>query len=259
MKNYKIISYNVNGIRSAINKGLIAWLAVAQPDIFCVQELKAEANTVDLALFEQAGYNYNYIHTAIKKGYSGVGIFSKIQADHIQIGCGIERYDNEGRVIRADYGDLSIMSCYFPSGSSSDERQQVKFDFLRDFFELIQQLRKQRKKIIIVGDYNICHEEIDIHDPKANKDSSGFLPEERKWMSDFFASGFIDTFRTLHPDPNKYTWWSFRAGARPRNKGWRIDYQSVTENLKDKIVSADILMNVVHSDHCPTELVLKVH
>lgn len=246
----KIISYNVNGVRSAINKGLWQWLDAEKPDILCLQETKAQQSDVGMLDAESMSY-YHYWHSAEKKGYSGVAIFSKIKPDNVVVGCGIEKYDREGRILRADFGDWTLLNCYFPSGTSGDHRQSFKMEFLEDFFEWIKELKKERPKLIIVGDYNIAHNEIDIHDPKGNKNNTGFLPEERAWMTKWFNNGFTDAFRYKNPDKVEYSWWSFRAGARGNNKGWRIDYQSVTDNLKDKISFAGQYNDVVHSDHCP--------
>jgi exodeoxyribonuclease-3 len=246
----KIISYNVNGIRAALNKGFEQWLLDGQYDMVCIQETKAEKEQVDTSVFERLGY-HQYWFSAEKKGYSGVLILSKKEADNVVIGCGIPAYDKEGRVIRADFGDLTVVNCYFPSGTSGDERQDVKINFLNDIFDFMQALKKERKNIILLGDYNIAHTEKDIHDPKGNKNSTGFLPEERAWMTKWFGSGFSDAFRQANPDKVEYSWWSYRSGARANNKGWRIDYQSVTEDLVAKIQNACHLGDAMHSDHCP--------
>jgi exodeoxyribonuclease-3 len=245
-----IITYNLNGIRSAATKGLWGWIAEQNPDILCVQELKAQPEHLIANDWESLGY-YATLHAAEKKGYSGVGIFSKQKPDRVVVGCGIETYDREGRVLRADFGDWSVLSCYFPSGTTGDIRQSLKMEFLADFSEWVANLKKERPKLIITGDYNIAHREIDIHDPKGNKKTSGFLPEERAWMDQWFASGFTDAFRYKNPDTVEYSWWSFRAGSRSRNKGWRIDYQSVSNNLADKIMDARQINGAMHSDHCP--------
>jgi exodeoxyribonuclease-3 len=252
----RIISYNVNGIRAAMNKGFIDWLKQADPDVVCIQETKAQPEQVDVKSLEEAGYK-SYLHSAVKKGYSGVAIFSKLKPDHIEVGCGIDYIDFEGRVIRADYGDVSVMSTYFPSGSSGDARQEVKIRFLNDFQAYINELKKERPKLIIAGDYNICHQAIDIHDPVRNKNTSGFLPEEREWVTQFLDSGFVDSFRVFNQEPHNYSWWSYRANARANNKGWRIDYQMATENLKDSLIRATILPEAKHSDHCPILLELE--
>lgn len=249
----KIISYNVNGIRAAISKGFYEWLAAENPDIICLQEIKAMQENVPLLELEALGYHHTWF-SAEKKGYSGVATFSKKQADQVVLGCGNPDYDREGRILRTDFGDWTLLNCYFPSGTSGDHRQDFKMAFLDWFFDYIQALKQERPKLIIVGDYNIAHNEIDIHDPKGNKNNTGFLPEERAWMSKWFDSGFTDAFRHKNPEMVEYSWWSYRAGARGNNKGWRIDYQSVTDNLRDKIVAARQLNDVVHSDHCPVML-----
>lgn len=251
----KIISYNVNGIRAALKKDWIDWLNSEDPDVVCLQETKANADQLDLDVFKDAGY-HTYWYSAEKKGYSGVAIFSKTEPDHVEYGCGIEKYDNEGRILRADFGDFSVLSCYFPSGSSGDERQAFKMDFLADFRVYIEELRKTRTKLLISGDINICHEAIDIHNPISNKKSSGFLPEERQWITDFLALGYVDTFRHLNKEPHNYTWWTYRFGARKKNLGWRIDYHFITENLENNLKSAGILAEAVHSDHCPITIEL---
>ncbi len=246
----KIISYNVNGIRSAISKGFLEWLAQENPDIICLQEIKASRDDVPLLELEALGYHHSWF-SAEKKGYSGVATFSKTKPDLVVTGCSVIEYDKEGRILRTDFGDWTLLNCYFPSGTMGDHRQDFKMKFLDWFFSYIQALKKERPRLIIVGDYNIAHTEIDIHDPKGNKNSTGFLPEERAWMTKRFESGFSDAFRCKNPELVEYSWWTFRAGARANNKGWRIDYQSVSDNLRDKIVSARQLISVVHSDHCP--------
>jgi exodeoxyribonuclease III len=249
----KIITYNVNGIRAAMSKGLIDWMNAAKPDVLCLQEIKATPEQVGVFELEEMGYHH-YWYPAQKKGYSGVAIFSKIKPDHVEYGCGIKEYDDEGRVIRADFGDVSVMSVYHPSGSSGDERQAFKMKWLDDFHVYIKDLERKRNKLVISGDYNICHKHIDIHNPISNANTSGFKPEEREWMDKFVGSGFIDTFRHFNQEPHHYSWWSYRAGARAKNLGWRIDYNMTTENLKDKIKAASILPHAVHSDHCPVVL-----
>jgi exodeoxyribonuclease-3 len=253
----KIITYNVNGIRAAVKKGFLEWLETTNPDVVCIQETKAQPDQIPVFELEAMGYK-TFIHSAKKKGYSGVAILSKKQPDHIESGMGIEKYDQEGRFIRADFGDVSIVSVYHPSGSSGDVRQDFKMQWLADFQDYVTELKKTRPKLIICGDYNICHRPIDIHDPVRNATSSGFLPEEREWMSSFLDSGFIDSFRHLNKEPHQYSWWSYRANARANNKGWRIDYNMVTENLKDKIRHAAILPDAMHSDHCPVLLEIDV-
>jgi exodeoxyribonuclease III len=253
----KIISYNLNGIRSALGKGFAQWIEQNDFDVICVQELKAMQDQVDTTIFEHLGYHH-YWHSAEKKGYSGVGIFSKQKPDLVEYGCGIDAYDKEGRVIKALFGDVMIVNTYFPSGSSGDARQDVKMNFLNDYLKFIAAVQKKYPKVLVAGDYNICHQAIDIHDPKGNKDSSGFLPEERAWMDKFFEQGFIDTFRLFNQNPHQYSWWSFRANARNNNKGWRIDYINASEQMKSQLKSAAILPDVKHSDHCPVLLEIDV-
>jgi exodeoxyribonuclease III len=246
----KIVSYNLNGIRSAISKGLIDWLSEQNADIVCFQETKAWVQDIPVLEFEALGYQ-TYWFSAAKKGYSGVGILTKRKPDHVEVGMGIPDYDNEGRLIRADYGDISVISVYHPSGSSGEDRQNFKFQWMKDFENYIQNLRKERPNLIISGDYNICHRPIDIHNPVSNAKSSGFLPEERAWLDAFISNGFVDSFRHFNANPHHYTWWSYRMNARSRNLGWRIDYHLVTDSLKEKLKSADIHPQAVHSDHCP--------
>lgn len=251
----RIISYNVNGLRSAMSKGWLDWLKAAQPDVLCLQELKADPSQLPLDEFKALGY-HTYWHPAEKKGYSGVAIFSKDEPVSVSVGCGIPRYDREGRVLRADFDGYSVMSVYFPSGSSGDERQAFKMEFLADFGPYMQEIRKSFPQIVLCGDVNICHQPIDIHNPVSNKNSSGFLPEERAWLDGFMKSGYVDSFRNFHLEPHQYTWWSFRFNARKQNKGWRIDYQLVSEPLAPKMLRAAILAEAIHSDHCPTLLEL---
>ena len=253
----KIISYNLNGIRAATTKGFINWLEEESPDVICIQETKAQIDQMPTFELNSIGYDCYYF-SAQKKGYSGVAILTKTKPDQVTYGMGIEKYDNEGRFIRADYGALSIISVYHPSGTSGEERQDFKMQWLSDFQNYIHELSKTRKELIICGDYNICHRAIDIHDPKGNAKSSGFLPEEREWMEGFIRSGYTDSFRYLYPETkDKYSWWSYRHNSRAKNKGWRIDYCMVSDKIKDRIIAADILSEVKHSDHCPVSLTLK--
>ena len=246
----RILSYNVNGIRSAIGKGLFEFLVEVNPDIICFQETKAQSGQMHESEFEALGY-YGYAFSAVKKGYSGVAIFSKVKPDLVVYGMDNEKYDNEGRVIRADFGDISVISAYFPSGTTGGIRQAFKMDFLSDFQNYLTELRKRRSKLIISGDYNICRLWIDIHNPEKQQDTSGFLPEEREWFANFVDDGYVDSFREFNQEKHQYSWWSYRAGARLNNKGWRIDYHMITSNLKDKLVYAEILPMAAHSDHCP--------
>jgi len=246
----RILTYNVNGIRSAISKGLLSWLPEVNPDVICFQETKAQPGQMKENDFEAMGY-HAYIHSAEKKGYSGVAIFSKQIPDHVEYGMNNSKYDSEGRVIRADFGDLSVINVYFPSGTTGELRQAIKMQFLLDFHAYLNELRKTRTKLVISGDYNICHLWIDIHNPAQQQNTSGFLPEERAWFDIFVLDGYTDSFRVINSEANQYTWWSYRAGARTNNKGWRIDYHMVTRELEDKILDARILPGAVHSDHCP--------
>ena len=249
----RIITYNVNGIRAAVSKGLLEWLRQVDADVLCIQETKAQPDQVPVEAFEELGYKA-YIHSAVKKGYSGVAIFSRPEPKHVEFGMGNDKYDVEGRVLRADYDHLSVISVYHPSGSSSDERQAFKMEWLGDFSTYIDKLKRRLPNLVIAGDYNICHKPIDIHDPIRNATSSGFLPEEREWLTSFLGLGFIDSFRYFNADPHHYTWWSYRANARSKNLGWRIDYNMVSEPLKDRMERAVILPQAMHSDHCPVLL-----
>jgi len=251
----KILSYNVNGIRAALNKGFAAWLDAAAPDVICLQETKAMEEQVDTAVFEDLGYQH-YWHSAQKKGYSGVAILTKTPPLHVEYGTGIDHMDFEGRVIRADFEKASVISLYLPSGTNID-RLEYKFKFMDDFQNYINSLKEKHPRLVLCGDYNICHRPIDIHDPVRNKNVSGFLPEEREWIDGFMKNGFVDSFRYLNPEPHQYSWWSYRANARNNNKGWRIDYNLVSETLKNNIDRAYLLPEAKHSDHCPVGLELK--
>src|SRR5687768_15338138 len=253
----RIISYNVNGIRAALNKGFLDWLKTDPADIICVQETKAMKENVDHKLFNDLGY-HDFWFSAQKKGYSGVAVFTKMMPDKIEAGNGHKVSDDEGRIIQLDFKDTRLINAYFPSGTSGDIRQTFKYKWLDEFFTWINGLKNKYPKLILCGDYNIAHKEIDIHDPKGNKNSSGFLPEERAWMDKFLGNGWIDTFREFHPEPHRYSWWTQRfPSVRLQNKGWRIDYINVTEPLRDRLSNAEIYPDVKHSDHCPVYLELK--
>ncbi len=251
----KLISYNVNGIRAAENKGFSTWLAQEAPDVIGLQEIKAMDDQFNWQLVRDLGYEV-YTYPAQKKGYSGVALLTKIKPKEVTFGCGVDWIDFEGRIVRADFEDFSFISVYIPSGSSGDERQEMKMKFLEFFGPYIENLAKTYPKLIISGDYNICHQAIDIHDPVRNANMSGFLPEEREWFTSFLNRGFIDSFRELVKEPDHYSWWSYRAGARGNNKGWRIDYHIITEALRPQLKDASILPAVNHSDHCPVKLIL---
>lgn len=251
----KIITYNVNGIRSALNKGLVQWLEQEQPDILCLQEIKAMPEDVKTDALEAMGYRI-YWHPAVKKGYSGVAILTRREPINSCIGCGIEKYDFEGRVIRLDFEDFSLMNVYMPSGTTGEERQTFKYGWLDDFFEYAHKIRAQVPELIICGDYNIAHKNADIHSPKTNQKTSGFLPEERAWLDKFTQSGFIDAYRHAEPEKVEYSWWSTRFNSRAQNKGWRIDYHMVTEGIAKRIRAVRHANDAVHSDHCPVVITL---
>ncbi len=252
----KIICYNTNGLRAAVKNGIEEWLLENQPDVLCIQETKLQPEQFPKEVFDRLGYEA-YLFSAEKKGYSGVAILTKITPDNVVYGMGIEKYDREGRFIRADFGDLSVASIYHPSGTSGEERQAFKMEWLADFQTYVNELRKTRPNLVLCGDYNIAHCEIDIHDPKRNAKNSGFLPEEREWMTQFIDDGYTDSFRYMNPETQKYSWWSYRFGARKNNKGWRIDYCMVNSAINDRIIDAQILNDAVHSDHCPILIEIK--
>lgn len=249
-----IISYNVNGLRSALSKGLLDWVREAQPDVLCVQEIKAGREPLDVTGFEALGY-HAYLHPAQKPGYSGVATFTKQVPTHVEVGCGTDLYDAEGRVLRLDFGDFSVLNVYMPSGTSGPERQAFKVAWLHFFRRYMQQLRAEGRRVVVGGDFNCCQTPIDLHNPKANQNSPGYTPEERQWFADFLTDGFTDSFRHHHGDaPGHYSWWSYRAGSRKRNVGWRLDHLLVDRELVPRIAGAGLLPDVVHSDHCPAYL-----
>ncbi len=250
----KIYSYNVNGIRAAMTKGFMNWLEQSDADVVCIQETKAQEDQIPKLEFKTLGYDC-YCLSAKKKGYSGVAILTRKAPKNIVYGCGKDIYDNEGRMIRADFENLSVASIYHPSGTSGDERQDFKMQWLEFFNQYALELQREIPAIVLCGDYNICHTEIDIHDPKGNKNHSGFLPEERLWFDNFIKSGFTDSFRFLHPDQkDAYSWWSYFAQSRSKNKGWRIDYCMVSDMIKNRIKQASIHPEAMQSDHCPVSV-----
>lgn len=254
----RIISYNLNGIRAAVKKGFIDWLKTDPADVICIQETKATQGDVDVKKLEELGFHH-YWFSAQKKGYSGVAVFTKIKPDNVTYGNGHGPSDDEGRVIQLDFKDVKLINAYFPSGTSGDERQGFKYKWLDEFYVWLNKVKKKTPKLILCGDYNIAHHPIDIHDPKGNKKSSGFLPEEREWMTKLLDSGWVDSFRVFHPEPHRYSWWSQRfPSVRLQNKGWRIDYINVTEALKSNLKDAEIYPDVKHSDHCPVYLDIKI-
>lgn len=249
----RIITYNVNGIRAAIRKGFLEWLATDPADIICLQEIKAHKENIDLEAITALGYHH-YWYPAEKKGYSGVAVLTKTAPLEVCYGNGCEQSDCEGRVLRLDFANWTLINAYFPSGTTGEVRQTYKYRWLDEFYDYLEDLKQAGKNLVICGDYNICHKPIDIHDPVRNKNSSGFLPEERAWMDKFFDAGYIDTFRYFNTDPHQYSWWSYRAQARAKNKGWRIDYISASHALEGQLKHACIMPTVMHSDHCPVFL-----
>jgi exodeoxyribonuclease-3 len=249
----KIITANLNGIRSAANKGFLNWMGAQQQDLVCVQELKAQAGDLGADITSPEGY-YGYFHYAEKKGYSGVGIYSRCRADSVIMGVGDAEFDAEGRYLRADFGNLSVISLYLPSGSSSPERQEAKFRFMDLFYPHLVQLCSTGREIVICGDWNIAHREIDLKNWKGNRKNSGFLPEERTWIGRVLEeAGWRDAYRAVHPETTEecYTWWSNRGQAWAKNVGWRIDYQIATPGLALRAVSADVYKAQRFSDHAP--------
>ncbi|MCE7055347.1 exodeoxyribonuclease III [Algoriphagus sp. AGSA1] len=246
----KIVSYNVNGIRAAMNKGFVDWLKSINPDIIGLQEVKANLDQIDASIFHDLGYEI-YWYPAFKKGYSGVAVLTKVSPKSVKLGMDHPKYDEEGRLLQVDFEDFSFLTAYFPSGTTGDIRQTFKYEFLDDMYGYTQDLKRNNPNFILSGDYNICHKAIDIHNPKSNKNTSGFLPEERAWMDKFTESGFVDSFREFNNEPHNYTWWSYRANSRAKNLGWRIDYHMVTEPLAHRLKDSKILSDVKHSDHCP--------
>ena len=247
----RVISINVNGIRAAHRKNFFIWLQKQDADIVCVQETKAQVEQLTEEIIKPKGY-YSYFNDALKKGYSGVAIYSRIEPDKIIDKIGWKEADDEGRYLQANFGKLSIVSLYLPSGSSSEERQIIKFDFLDRFISILKKMRRQKREYIICGDWNIAHKKIDIKNWKGNQKNSGFLPEERSWLDNLFNKlGMVDSFRVVNQEAEQYTWWSNRGQAWAKNVGWRIDYQIVTPGLKDKIRTASIYKDERFSDHAP--------
>jgi exodeoxyribonuclease III len=249
----RIITLNLNGIRSASNKGFFEWMQQTQPDVMCLQELKAQANDMTSEILAPEGY-YGYFHYAQKKGYSGVGIYSKQKADAVITGLGIPDIDDEGRYLECQFGNLSVVSLYLPSGSSGEERQAFKFSVMERFLPHMQQLIDSGREVLVCGDWNIAHQEQDLKNWKGNKKNSGFLPEERAWLSNLFNQvGWLDVYRQLHPTTTEecYTWWSNRGQAWANNVGWRIDYQIATPALAAKAQSCSVYKAQRFSDHAP--------
>ena len=253
----RIVSYNVNGLRSAMQKGLEDFLEGQNFDLVCFQETKMDRSFEDPDLFSSLGYKA-YWHCAEKKGYSGVLTLSREIPDAVHYGCGMENYDREGRVIRLDFGEWSVVNAYFPSGSVSEERHAFKMRFLQDFYPWVRDLLKTRPKTILVGDYNIVHLSLDIHNPDRKDNPSGYRPEERAWMDEWFGTFFDDAFRSVRPEAQEFSWWSYRAGSYQKNKGWRIDYQSISKPFGHLVEDYRHHRDIRFSDHCPVEAVYRL-
>ncbi|MFZ2498690.1 exodeoxyribonuclease III [Methanosarcina sp.] len=253
---YNLVSWNVNGIRAALKKGFLALLLEQKFDNVCIQETKASPDKLPREAKNIPGY-YNYFVSAEKKGYSGVGIFSKRKPLNVKNGMGIEKFDREGRFLRVDYEDFTLMNIYFPNGKASQERLDYKMAFYDAFFDYANALKAEGRKLVICGDVNTAHKEIDLAHPRENETISGFLPKERAWVDRFLDAGYIDTFRIFNSEGGNYSWWSVRTRARERNVGWRLDYFFVTENLRENVRSASIYSEITGSDHCPVGLELE--
>ena len=251
----KIISWNVNGIRSVLKKGLLDWLRSEDTDVFCVQETKASEEVLPPELISIDGY-YSYFSSAERKGYSGVALYSKAKPLSVNKGFGNAKFDTEGRILIAEYNAFTLFDIYFPNGQASEERLRFKFEFFDEFLSVVEKMVANGRNVAICGDFNIAHKEIDIAHPKENETTSGFLPEERAWLDRFIARGYVDTFRRFDPSPQKYTWWSPIFRARDRNVGWRIDYFFVNTAFLGKVKSAFILADVMGSDHCPVGITI---
>lgn len=251
----KIYSWNVNGIRAIKNKGFIEWIAGEQPEVLCIQETKIQENQISDELKNIEGY-YSYFSCAEKKGYSGVGIYTKQKPISVMRGIGIEKFDSEGRILITEFEKFTLFNIYFPNGQKDENRLSYKMEFYDALLDYCEMLRKKGKKLIICGDYNTAHNVIDIKNAKANEKYSGFLPIERAWMDKFVSHGYVDTFRYLHAEEVKYSWWSYRFKAREKNAGWRLDYFFITKDLLIELKEASILNEVVGSDHCPVSIIL---
>lgn len=249
----KIYSWNVNGIRAILKKGFMQWFREVSPDILCLQETKASVDQLGDEIVNPEGYGSGW-NSAERKGYSGVVTFSKKKPVKVHYGMGIDRFDNEGRIVRHEFKGFDLLNIYFPNGTSGPDRLRFKLDFYDAFLKHCEGLREKGKKLIICGDLNTAHKAIDLKNPKANEKNSGFLPVEREWVDKFIAHGYVDTFRVFNQEPDQYSWWTYRAGARKRNIGWRLDYFFVTEDLMKRVKSSVITPEVMGSDHCPVGL-----
>ena len=252
----KLFSWNVNGIRAVAKKGFLDWLNHEQPDILCLQETKAYEEQVPEELLKEHGY-HTFWNSAERAGYSGVATYTKTEPLYVQNGLGIERFDAEGRVLITEHENFLLYNIYFPNGQRDQERLDYKLDFYNDLLEILDEQVASGINVVVGGDWNTAHTEIDLANPKANSKTSGFLPEERDWIDKYIEHGYVDTFRLFHPEPERYSWWTYRYGARARNVGWRIDYFFVNEGFTDQIIDADIHAEVMGSDHCPIALELE--
>ncbi len=259
-KKLKLISWNVNGLRAVLKKDFFNSVSILNPDILMLQETKLQEDQRTDDMINMDGYTSEWSYSTVKKGYSGVASYSKIKTVNANSGIGVERFDQEGRIIESDYGDFILFNVYFPNGQMSEERLQYKYDFFTDFFNHTDALRKSGRSIIIAGDFNIAHNEIDLKNPKPNAKRSGFLREERDVMDHLLSNGYVDTFRHLYPETVKYSWWSYRFNARANNAGWRIDYFFVSEDIIEKgwIKDAFIENGITGSDHCPVGIIMEI-
>ena len=249
----RILSWNVNGVRAVVKKGFFDWLELETPDVLCLQEIKARTEDLEESILKPAGYHAVW-NPAVRKGYSGVAIFTKKKPKDTHKGIGVERFDIEGRVIRVEFEDFDLLNVYFPNGTSGSERLLYKMEFYEAFLDYCEQLRAEGKELVITGDVNTAHKAIDLKNAKANEKNSGFLPEERAWVDKLISYGYVDSFRTFHSEPDHYTWWSYRFNVRAKNVGWRIDYFFVTEKLMAKVKDSFIQSDVRGSAHCPLGL-----
>lgn len=256
MKKIKLACWNVNGLRSIAKKGFFKWMENTDADIVCIQEAKLSEDAIPEELKNPPGY-FSFFSCAEKKGYSGVVVYSKIKPLSVCPGMGVKKFDSEGRYLKIEYKDFSLLNIYYPNGKAGPERLAYKMEFYECFLKHANKLRKQGEKLVICGDFNTAHKAIDLARPKENEDISGFLPEERAWMDKFVSAGYLDTFRHFHKETGKYSWWSLRTAARERNVGWRIDYFFVSDDLKDNLTEAEIHSDVMGSDHCPLSLELQ--
>ena len=253
----RLLSWNVNGIRAAQRKGFVDWVSKIGPDILCIQETKASPEQLSEELTAMPGYHV-YFSSAERKGYSGVATYSNVKPQDVAHGLGIEKFDNEGRILRMDYADFTLFNIYFPNGKSSEERLDYKMEFYDAFLEHLGQLKRQGRNVVVCGDVNTAHKEIDLARPKPNEKISGFLPVERAWMDQWVSHGYVDTLRMFNQEPGQYSWWDARGGGRSKNVGWRIDYFFVSESMKDKVTGAFIMPDVMGSDHCPIGIDLAI-